>query len=39
MKEVHDERLRWMNGSNDARRGEKMSFWSIFRRRHYRYNP
>ncbi|MBI3410815.1 MAG: hypothetical protein HY040_20965 [Planctomycetes bacterium] len=37
LKEVHDDGLRWMNGKNIARRGEKMLLWSLFDGGNYRY--
>jgi len=39
LKEVHDDGLRWMNGSNNARRGEKMLIWSDLRRRQLSLHP
>lgn len=36
-KEVHDDGLRWLNGQNVGRRGEKMLIWSIFDGGNYRY--
>lgn len=36
-KEVHDDGLRWVNGMEKARRGEKMLLWSIFDGGNYRY--
>jgi hypothetical protein len=36
-KEVHDDGLRWVNGANKARRGEKLLLWSIFDGGNYRY--
>jgi hypothetical protein len=37
MKEVHDDGVRWLNGQNKARRGEKMMLWSAFNGGNYRY--
>ncbi|MGF1579028.1 MAG: hypothetical protein ACFCD0_06660 [Gemmataceae bacterium] len=37
MKELHDDGLRWLNGSNVGRRGEKMTLWCIFDGGNYRY--
>jgi hypothetical protein len=37
MKEVHDDGLRWLDGKNAARRGEKMMLWAIFYGGNYRY--
>jgi hypothetical protein len=37
MKEVHDDGLRWMNGKQESRRGEKMLLWAIFHGGNYRY--
>lgn len=37
MKEVHDDGLRWMNGSNNTRRGEKMLITALFNGGNYRY--
>jgi hypothetical protein len=37
LKEVHDDGLRWVNGRQQARRGEKMLIWSIFNGGNYRY--
>lgn len=37
MKEVHDDGLRWMNGSNNTRRGEKMLLTALFNGGNYRY--
>jgi hypothetical protein len=37
LKEVHDDGLRWMNGSERTRRGEKMLVWAIFSGGNYRY--
>src|SRR5262245_8955742 len=36
-KEVQDDGLRWMNGFEKARRGEKMLLWSLFHGGNYRY--
>jgi hypothetical protein len=37
LKEVHDDGLRWANGSEKTRRGEKMLLWAIFNGANYRY--
>jgi Cu2+-containing amine oxidase len=37
MKEVHDDGLRWANGSEKTRRGEKMLIWALFNGGNYRY--
>ncbi len=37
MKELHDDGLRWLHGSNVGRRGEKMTLWCIFDGGNYRY--
>jgi hypothetical protein len=37
LKEVHDDGLRWLNGGNLGRRGEKLTLWSIFDGGNYRY--
>jgi Cu2+-containing amine oxidase len=37
LKEVHDDGLRWMNGKEEARRGEKMLLWALFSGGTYRY--
>jgi hypothetical protein len=37
LKEVHDDGLRWMNGANHARRGEKMLLWALLDADNYRY--
>jgi len=37
LKEVHDDGLRWLNGQNHARRGEKMTLWAVFNGGNYRY--
>ncbi|MCI0683635.1 MAG: hypothetical protein L0Y71_16135 [Gemmataceae bacterium] len=37
MKEVHDDGLRWINGSNKTRRGEKMLLTALFDGGNYRY--
>jgi hypothetical protein len=37
MKEVHDDGLRWMNGANNTRRGEKMLITALFNGGNYRY--
>src|SRR5260370_10911488 len=36
-KEVHDDGLRWVNGMEKARRGEKLLLWSLFDGGNYRY--
>lgn len=37
LKEIHDDGLRWLNGGNKGRRGEKMLLWAIFDGGNYRY--
>jgi hypothetical protein len=37
LKEVHDDGLRWMNGDQKTRRGEKMLVWALFDGDNYRY--